>query len=279
MICRFCGRKIDSLEKCSNCLKEAPVLLDYKSYNGNAIIEKLSQVLKPLSTSEDVPSNELNVLMQTEDQICIGISEPSENHADNNCERTTTSESEDVVKEAESVLTEQVEHELLSNVPLNESCDETSDIVKNKVSVNESVSTSTEGFVAKASEVQNECILQTDVINTNGENIENNAVEQGVESPAVKGIPNKKKVFSIIAAVTAVLVLFGAGCLLWMTNRSNKEEQPSDDSVITSETRSTETSTEESITTSIQEEKTTETKNSTRPITTHPIQTSPNRLN
>ena len=67
MICRFCGRKIDSLEKCSNCLKETPVLLDYESYKGNAIIERLSQVLKPLPTSEDAPSNELNVLLQTED--------------------------------------------------------------------------------------------------------------------------------------------------------------------------------------------------------------------
>lgn len=45
MICRFCGKYISTIEKCELCLKDNPVILEYKSYKNDAIIKKLSVLL------------------------------------------------------------------------------------------------------------------------------------------------------------------------------------------------------------------------------------------
>ncbi|MGN0630622.1 MAG: hypothetical protein ACI4JN_04770, partial [Ruminococcus sp.] len=56
MICRYCGNKTDSKDCCVKCRKESPVLLEYKSYSNDLIIEKLSVPLK--SYNEQTPDNQ-----------------------------------------------------------------------------------------------------------------------------------------------------------------------------------------------------------------------------
>lgn len=46
MICRFCGKKTNTTEKCDCCSKESPVLLEYRSYENSSVVEKLSSVLE-----------------------------------------------------------------------------------------------------------------------------------------------------------------------------------------------------------------------------------------
>lgn len=46
MICRFCGKKTNTNGKCDCCSKESPVLLEYKSYENDPIVEKLSLLLE-----------------------------------------------------------------------------------------------------------------------------------------------------------------------------------------------------------------------------------------
>ena len=50
MLCRFCGKHIDSDVKCNICSKETPVLLEYKSYENDSIIEKISPLLEVFSS-------------------------------------------------------------------------------------------------------------------------------------------------------------------------------------------------------------------------------------
>lgn len=46
MICRFCGKKTNTNGKCDCCSKESPILLEYKSYENDPIVEKLSLLLE-----------------------------------------------------------------------------------------------------------------------------------------------------------------------------------------------------------------------------------------
>lgn len=41
MLCRFCGKKTDSIEQCDSCAKTFPVLLNYRSYSEDLIVKTL----------------------------------------------------------------------------------------------------------------------------------------------------------------------------------------------------------------------------------------------
>lgn len=45
MICRFCGKKTESVLECPHCSHKTPVLLSYRSYSSDSIIDKLRSVL------------------------------------------------------------------------------------------------------------------------------------------------------------------------------------------------------------------------------------------
>lgn len=57
MICRFCGKKTESVIECPHCSHESPVSLSYKSYLDDPIIDKLSSVLLTSMQKDEITSN------------------------------------------------------------------------------------------------------------------------------------------------------------------------------------------------------------------------------
>lgn len=63
MICRFCGKKTNTNEKCGCCSKESPVLLEYKSYGNDSVVEKLSLLLEVYDKKDSVEVMEKDVII------------------------------------------------------------------------------------------------------------------------------------------------------------------------------------------------------------------------
>lgn len=57
MICRFCGKKTESVLECPYCSHEAPVILSYRSYSSDPIIDKISSVSLTPTQKDETTSN------------------------------------------------------------------------------------------------------------------------------------------------------------------------------------------------------------------------------
>lgn len=57
MICRFCGKKTESVLECPHCSHEAPVILSYRSYSSDPIIDKISSVSLTPTRKDETTSN------------------------------------------------------------------------------------------------------------------------------------------------------------------------------------------------------------------------------
>lgn len=70
MICRFCGKHTDSIKKCDVCFKENPVVIEYKSYSNEEIIDKLSSLAEIFSIESNLKSDSnINEIQAISDEI------------------------------------------------------------------------------------------------------------------------------------------------------------------------------------------------------------------
>ncbi len=71
MICRFCGKKTESVLECPHCSHETPVVLSYRSYISDPIIDKLRSVLLSPPQKDETSSNSFPepILLDTESSL------------------------------------------------------------------------------------------------------------------------------------------------------------------------------------------------------------------
>ncbi len=79
MICRFCGKNTESVLECPHCSHEAPVILSYRSYSSDPIIDKIRSVsLSPTQKDEITPnSSHEPILLDAESALQMLQSTPS----------------------------------------------------------------------------------------------------------------------------------------------------------------------------------------------------------
>lgn len=93
MICRFCGKKINTTEKCDCCSKELPVLLEYRSYENDSVVEKLS--LFSETSDKDIPEES----DESSYDLTVASSMDNRKKASEESVETVETASEDMAKE------------------------------------------------------------------------------------------------------------------------------------------------------------------------------------
>ncbi|MCM1221296.1 MAG: hypothetical protein NC548_43135 [Lachnospiraceae bacterium] len=96
MICRFCGKKTNTTEKCDCCSKESPILLEYRSYENSSVIEKLSSVLE--ISDKDITEESVESAYDSEDVSGADSSETFQEESVSDSADEIEGITEDVVK-------------------------------------------------------------------------------------------------------------------------------------------------------------------------------------